>query len=167
MKKLLRLFVIAILLTSTINAQERKERIEKRADFTPEQIAELHTKKMTLNFDLDKNQQKAVYDLKKKQAEEHQIMRKDFRHKNQDGVKPTSDERFQFKNNQLKRQLETKNAMKNILRKDQFEKWEKISNAKIKNGRRNLDKPKRMHQDCIRKNLKNDRHQSRFFKTRS
>ncbi len=45
MKKLLRLFVIAILLTSTINTQERKERTEKRADFTSEQIAELHTKK--------------------------------------------------------------------------------------------------------------------------
>ncbi len=50
MKKLLRLFVIAILLTSTINAQERKERTGKRADFTPEQIAELHTKKNDIKF---------------------------------------------------------------------------------------------------------------------
>jgi Skp family chaperone for outer membrane proteins len=167
MKKLLGLFVIAILLTSTINAQERKGRIGKRADFTPEQIAELHTKRLTLNFDLDKNQQKAVYDLKKKQAEECQIMRKNFRQKNQNGIKPTSDERFQFKNNQLERQLETKNAMKNILQKDQFEKWEKISNAKMKYGRRYIDKPNRVNQGCIRKNFKNDGRQSRFFKNRS
>lgn len=167
MKKLVRLFVIAILLTTTINAQERKGRVGKRADFTPEQIAELHTKKMTLNFDLDKNQQKAVYDLKKKQTEERQIKKKDFRQKNQIDVKPTSEERFKFKNNQLERQIETKNALKNILRKDQFEKWEKINNARKKDGRRSMDKPKRMNQDCIRKNLKNDGQPSRQFKNRN
>ena len=53
MKKLI--LVIALTLSSLTFAQSRKS-----IEMTPEQVAELQTKKMTLDLDLTANQQKEV-----------------------------------------------------------------------------------------------------------
>ena len=43
---------------------ERPQRINKFKDFTPEQMAELKTKKMTLDFDLTEAQKKEICNRK-------------------------------------------------------------------------------------------------------
>jgi len=138
MRNIIGILVVALLVSTTVNAQEKKQNNIKRTNFTSEQIATLQTKRMALNFDLDKNQQKAVYDLKKKQADERKNNIKNFRQKRQNNIKPTNDERFNFQNTRLEKQLENKVAMKNILTKDQFSKWEKFDKSQRRNGNNRL-----------------------------
>ena len=60
MKKLVGLTVIVLLFSLTISAQQKQERSQRGSDFTPEQKATLMDKKMTLDLDLDKNQETDV-----------------------------------------------------------------------------------------------------------
>jgi hypothetical protein len=146
MKKLVGIAAIAILFSLTINAQEKKENIKKRAPLTSEQSATLQSKKMALHLDLDKNQQAAVYKLMKKNAEERQLKREEISEKRKKGVALTKEERFQLQNDRLDKQLEQKAAMKNILSKEQYEKWEKTNFAKKRNARKKMEKSNRMNQ---------------------
>ena len=72
MRKIVGILVIAFLVSTTVNAQGNKNKIGQKSEFSPEQQATLQTKRMTLHFDLDKNQQEAIYALKKRQADERQ-----------------------------------------------------------------------------------------------
>ena len=78
MKNIVLIFLAAF--TLSVSAQEkdmRKERKMKGNDFTPEQMAELQTKKMTLDLDLTEKQQKQVYKLNLTDAKERkQFMEK-------------------------------------------------------------------------------------------
>ena len=67
MKKII--LIVLVLLTIQVSAQERKqefrkgerkERINKFKDFSPEEVAELQTKRMTLDLDLTPSQQKQI-----------------------------------------------------------------------------------------------------------
>ncbi len=133
MKKLAGLLSIILLLSMTMEGQERKERKErhrKGADLTTEQMATLKTKKMTLFLDLDQNQQKEIYNLLKEQTELRQSKMAAFKEKRKEGVELTSDDKFQMQNDQLDQQIKNKAAMKNLLSKEQFEKFEKASKRK-------------------------------------
>ena len=57
MKNIIGILVVVLLVSTTINAQNKKGNNRKGDDFTPEQMATLQTKSMTLKLDLDKNQQ--------------------------------------------------------------------------------------------------------------
>lgn len=138
--------------------KERPQRMQKFADFTPEEIAELRTKKMVLDFDLTDTQQKEVYKLNLKEAKERKQMmderkakmearRNDISEGKVKREKLSKEERFNMVNNKLDKQIAHKKEMKSILNKDQFEKWEKVSKArfnknkkavkqKIRNGKR-------------------------------
>jgi len=98
-------------------------------------MATLQAKKMTLRLDLDANQQKAVHKVLLKSAEERQNFRNENMQKRKDGIKPTSEERFNMENMRLEKQLAHKNEMKKILNKDQYEKWQKGMIGKMKKGK--------------------------------
>jgi len=137
MKKLVGLTAIVILFSLTISAQRQNERQGKRADYSPEQIATLQTKKMALRLDLNENQKKEVQKLTLKYAEERQQLRATLQKNKQDGTGLTSNERFERENMRLERQLAHKNSLKKILTDEQFEKWEATnkSNKRIGNKR--------------------------------
>ena len=141
MKKLVGLVTIAILFSLTVNAQQNRENARKRTQLNSEQSATLQSKKMALHLDLDKNQQAAVYELMKKNADERQLKREEFSEKRQKGDALTNDERFQIQNDRLDNQLEQKAAMKDILSKEQFEKWEKVNMTKNRNAKKKMGKP--------------------------
>ena len=130
MKKLAGLISIVLLLSMTMNAQEVKERIRMGSDLSTEQMATLKTKKMTLFLDLNQQQQKEVYNLLKEQVDLRHSTMAAFKEKRTEGVELTSDEKFQMQNNRLDQQIKNKAAMKNILSKDQFEKFEKANMKK-------------------------------------
>lgn len=130
-----KIFLIALaLVTIQVNAQERKqdfrkgdrmERGERLKDFTPEEIAELKTKRMTLDLDLTESQQKKIQKLnlenamdRKAKMEERQAKMKDSKEK------PSKEERLAMINERLDKQIEMKKKMKNILNDEQFAKWE-------------------------------------------
>lgn len=152
MKKLV--LVVLALVTIQVTAQNKKQgarngdQIEKgqgMSDFSPEEIAQLQTKKMTLALDLTKSQQKEVEKIILEKAKEQQAFREDRQAKRQagKGEKPSKEERLKWMNERLDRQIEMKEKMKNILNDEQFEKWEKI-NKKQQSQKSGKDKGRKM-----------------------
>ncbi len=110
--------VLMLLVGFTSIAQNRAMK-----DMTPEQIATLKTKKMTLALDLTDSQQAQIQELNFANA----TMRKAKRdERKKSDTKPTADERYEMQNERLDHQIENKAKMKEILSNAQFEKWEKI-----------------------------------------
>ncbi|MBN4070239.1 hypothetical protein JYT76_00995 [Olleya sp. AH-315-F22] len=143
MKKLI--LIVMALVTMQITAQEQKrehkqrdkqERTQRFKDFTPEQIAKLQTKKMSLKLDLTEAQQRNIEKIYLANAKERLAKRKERkleREKN-NGKKQSKDERFNFMNGRLDKQISNKKEMKRILSKEQFEKFEKGINQKRRKG---------------------------------
>ena len=154
MKKVI--LIVLALVTIQVSAQNRKqefrkgERTEKGQrmnDFTPQEMAQLQTKKMTLALDLTNSQQKEVEKIHLEKAKEQQAFREDRQAKRKDGKgeKPTKEERLERMNGRLDKQIEMKEKMKKILNDEQFEKWEKINKRKQfqKSGKNKERKMKR------------------------
>ena len=137
MKNSVKLFVFLFLISITVGAQQRGERGNQ---FTPEQKATLQVKKMTLLLDLNKSQQDAIYTLAKNNALMRETMRANFQERRKNGTRPTSDERYQQSKLRLNKQIAHKAAMKKILTKAQFEKWEK----NMQNGKKRMGKAAKM-----------------------
>ena len=104
--------------------KENREMRMQKADFTPEQQATLHTKKMTLALDLTEAQQKEIYNLNLAQAKERQKNREGFKKAKESGTKPTEQERYDNMVARLDNQITVKNKMKNILKSEQYATWE-------------------------------------------
>jgi protein CpxP len=156
MKKLVGLTAIVILFSLTISAQRQNERQGKRADYSPEQIATLQTKKMALRLDLNENQKKEVQKLTLKYAEERQQLRATLQKNKQDGTGLTSNERFERENMRLERQLAHKNSLKKILTDEQFEKWEATNKSNKRIGNKRMgDRQGFKKGDASRKQYKN------------
>jgi len=147
MRNIIGILVVVLLASTAINAQGRKENNRKGVNFTPEQTATLQTKRMTLRLDLDKNQQEAVYDLQKNKMLVRKAMRNAMLERKANGNTPTSDELFQLKSSRLDRMQLHSDAMKEILTKEQFEKWENHQKVKMKDGKRRMTKAKRNNQE--------------------
>jgi hypothetical protein len=154
MKKLVGLMAVAMLFTLTITAQEKKEFSKKRTPFTSEQTATLQSKKMALHLDLDEKQQNAVYELMKKNADERKKKMTALKEKKEQGLALSAEERFQHENDRLDNQREQKAAIKNILTKEQYEKWEKANIAKKKNSNRKMGKLKNMRHERNERDMK-------------
>ena len=106
------------------NRQKRddfRERHHQKSDFSPQQMAELKSKQMTLHLDLNDKQQKAVKKLVLSQAE----MRQELIDQNKEGEKLSLDEMFEIKSKLLDEKIKAKNEMRSILTEEQFQKWEK------------------------------------------
>ena len=135
-----KLALIAIALFTLHGMAQSKHNIEKRQelrrDMTPQDIASLKSKQMTLKLDLSDAQQRQVYNLILAQAEEGQKLRKAHLAKKEKGLKPTKDELVAFRNQKLDRQIEMKRKMKAILSAEQYAKLEKMKlERKGKKGR--------------------------------
>ena len=151
MKKLVGLTVVILLISFSINAQQKQERNRKGSDFTPEQNATLMAKKMTLQLDLDENQQKEVFTLMKQHMTEREVKMTEFKKQKENGTDFTSEQRFEMQNSKLDKQIQHKTAMKTILSKDQFEQWEKTMKTRKRNanrkGMKNGDTRGRQHKN--------------------
>ncbi|GGH40314.1 hypothetical protein IA57_02020 [Mangrovimonas yunxiaonensis] len=118
MKKLV--LIALALMAFTANAQERKN--HDKPNFTPEEVAELRTKQMTLDLDLTEAQQKQVGKINLEEAT--------FRHQKRSAMKtgeasekPSKEARLKMKHEMLDRQIELKAKMKQVLNESQYEKW--------------------------------------------
>jgi len=129
-----------LLIGTTTMAQEKKERLHRggMSDMTPEQIATLQTKKMTLELDLSEAQQDQLYTLNLESAKTKKAKREEIKSLKKTGErqKPSSEERYALKSKRLDAQLAHKEEMKKILSEEQMEKWEKIHLNKRKHHRK-------------------------------
>ncbi len=138
MKKLI--LIALALVTIQVSAQNKKqgerrgdpmERGQRMSDFTPEEMAQLQTKKATLLLDLTDSQQKKVEKLHLENAKERQAFREARQAKRKDGSGNTNkEERLKMANQRLDKQIEMKKKMKKILNDEQFEKWEVFQTQK-------------------------------------
>ena len=105
----------------------------ERPDFTPEQVAEIRTKELTLLLDLNSKQQDAIKALELSAAKERHEKRTSMKESEE---KPSDEEKFQHITERLDKKIAFKKSMKSILDNDQFEKWEKSMMAREKKNRR-------------------------------
>lgn len=150
-----RLIVLAALVISSASfAQEdhkekrehhRKGKMEMMKDFSPEQMATLKTKKMTLALDLNNSQQDKIYALSLKTAKERKAKmeaRKKEMEK-RDGKRPelSSDEKYKRANERLDKQIAMKKELSSILTKEQLEKLEQMKKrSKMKKRKAHMRK---------------------------
>ena len=139
MKNLLMIAIAFFTLNAT--AQERKkdgqkgdvkERMEMRNDMTPEEMAKLQTKKMTLELDLTDKQQVEVEKVLLVEAKTRKIKMEEFKAKKDkaESEKPSKEDRLKMANERLDYQIEHKKKMKAILNADQFAKLEKMQDER-------------------------------------
>ncbi len=152
-KKLVSLALIALITVGAF-AQNQK-RGDRKSDLTPEQFAELQTKKMTLNLDLSEAQQKKVYDLNNEQAIKREAKRKEMMAQREKGEKPTGKNSFERKNSRLDAQMAHQNEMKKILNDKQFETWKNSRKHKAhKMKKRGKDKKMEQNSTGNKKQMK-------------
>jgi periplasmic protein CpxP/Spy len=143
MKKLV--LIVMALVAMQVTAQEQRrehkqrdkqERSQRFKDFTPEQIAELQTKKMALRLDLTEAQQRDIKKIHLANAKERQAKREEQKLKREknNGEKLSKEERYDIMNERLDKQISNKKEMKRILSKEQFEKFERNLNLKQRKG---------------------------------
>lgn len=139
MKKSILVALLLIGLIATAQSKDSKERRHRNGmqDFTPEQMATLQTKKMTLALDLNPEQQtriKAVHlenaKMRKTKMEERKAQKK-----SEEKTKPTSEERYAMSITRLDAKIAQKAEMKSILSDAQYDKWEKMHNRRGKHGK--------------------------------
>jgi periplasmic protein CpxP/Spy len=122
--------------------RDKQERSQRFKDFTPEQIAELQTKKMALILDLTEAQQRDIKKIHLANAKGRQAKREEQKLKREknNGEKRSKDERFNLMNERLEKQISNKKEMKRILSQKQFEKFEKNQNLKQRKGQAHKQK---------------------------
>ncbi len=131
MKKLVSIALMA-LFTIGVFAQDGRKK-QRKQEFTVDQIATLKTKKMTLLLDLNSQQQEQILEINKQKAAEHKTKKAARKALKERDTKPTSEELFNMKNDQLDNMIAHKAAMKKVLTAEQFETWQQ---ARKKKGKR-------------------------------
>ncbi|MEJ1224102.1 hypothetical protein [Sediminicola sp. 1XM1-17] len=111
--------------------REHRQR-ENLKDLSPEQMATLQTKRMTLALDLTATQQKQMQDFNLEEATSRMARMNEMKVKRESGevTKPTSEERYAMHTARLDQRIAQKSQMKQLLSKEQFEKWEKMQQRK-------------------------------------
>jgi hypothetical protein len=129
MKKL----IVLVVLMAGISAMAQKPERERgnrgaMGDMTPEQIATLQTKKMTLALDLTDAQQEQIQRLNLENATARAAKMEEMKAKKESGEakKLTSEERYAMQTARLDHQIVQKEKMKEILNTEQYGKWEKM-----------------------------------------
>jgi protein CpxP len=123
MKKLASIALVALFTISTFAQRQQKK--QQRPDFTVDQIAELQTKKMTLQLDLNEKQQEEILEINKRKAVERKQKTEARKAIKGDDKKPSNDEIFKIKSERMDKMIAHKAEMKKILNEAQFETWEK------------------------------------------
>lgn len=146
MKKLLMIAMAVFAFQMTTAQAEEKGR--KAMDLTPEEMATLKTKKMTLYLDLNKSQQDDIYKVNLENAKLRKAHMAERKAKKETGEasKPSKEERVAMMNKMLDHKIAVKAKMKDILNDEQYEKWEKAQarrHAKMKEKAKNKRKGKR------------------------
>ena len=125
--------VVLIVLMAGITAMAQKPERERghrgdMKDMSPEQIATLQTKQMTLALDLSDAQQKEIQSINLENAVKRSEKMDEMKARKESGEanKLTSEERYAMKTAMLDHQIAQKEKMKKILNKEQYEKWEKM-----------------------------------------
>lgn len=130
MRTLITLFAFTIIFNVT--AQEKKLQ-EPRPQFSPEQIAELQTKKMELEYELNDKQRKEIYNLNRELAQKRQENLEEMKARKAENKALTSDEKYQIELKRLDEQKKHQTEMKRILGDEKYKTWKENHKAQRMN----------------------------------
>ncbi|MDO1512138.1 hypothetical protein Q2T41_05655 [Maribacter confluentis] len=150
MKKLVLAILVMAGLSATAQDHDIKSKRGTMKDLSPEQVATLQTKKMTLALDLNETQQSKLKSIFIEEAKMRKSRMEDFKAQKEDGKKLTAEERYKRQNERLDHQIERKNAIKSILGAEQYAKWEKMDHhkkRKFNDKRKDHKKERRMSRE--------------------
>jgi Spy/CpxP family protein refolding chaperone len=128
MKKVFVMMLLAVGLTAF--AQEKKQ-AANRAEMeklSPEQRNELRLKKLTMELNLNDNQQKEIGKIIAEQTTKREAMMTERKANKEKGVKPSADERFARESKKLDEEKAMQDRIRKILTPDQYKKWEDRQN---------------------------------------
>ena len=144
------LLIMLVLMSSTVMLAQRpnNQGPNKRgdhsknryADFTPEQVANLETKKMTLLLDLSGQQQTQINAIQLQIAKNRAAQHTERKGKRKDSM-PSSEQRYAKMEAALDQRIAIKDQFKSVLNKDQFKRWEEHQKSRI--ARRSSGRGKR------------------------
>lgn len=145
MKKLVLIAIAFVTLQATAQPQHRGDQkrgqrsIERLQNFSAEELAEIQTKRMTLQLDLTDAQQQEVRELlvaQNKARKEKLEAFKKAREENQITERPSKEDRLENLNERLDNQIAMKRKMKEILSEEQYSRWEKSLAIKARKNKR-------------------------------
>lgn len=127
-----RLILAVVMLTGFLLTAQEGDRFRHKMgakDLTPEQLATLKTKKLTLALDLTEAQQQAIQKLTLEQVQLHRSKRTEMQERRKDDpeARPSKEERYKHQLDRLDEMIAHKANMKEVLTETQFEKWERLS----------------------------------------
>ncbi|MFD2915528.1 hypothetical protein [Psychroserpens luteus] len=140
MKKLI-LIAMAFVTLQAVAQDKRKggEKSERKMmkDLSPEEIATLGSKKMTLELDLSTTQQAQVKAVLLEQAttRKQKMAEREKMRNGDDNKRLTKEERLEMTNAKLDSQIAMKKEMKSILTAEQYEKWTKMEASRNQKGK--------------------------------
>ncbi|SHI96491.1 protein of unknown function [Arenibacter nanhaiticus] len=126
------IIVFAMLIGFTAMAQKeglQKNARETRQQMTPEQIATLQTKKMTLALDLSPAQEKQLMTLNLKAAKERSKKMQERKASKAKGeeAKLSAEQGYDLRTEMLDRKIAHQRNLKTILSPEQFSTWQKMA----------------------------------------
>ncbi len=121
MKKIFSLALISLLTVSAFGQDQQRK--NNRFDLTPDQIAEVQTKKMVLHLDLSEKQQQQIQEINKRNTIDRKGKMEERKTLSEKGQNLSSDEFVKRMNVRLDRQIAHQKEMKKILNEKQFETW--------------------------------------------
>ena len=130
--------------TISVTAQKDNSRALKKehrmtlSEFSPEELAQLKVKRLTLKLDLTEVQQQKIQamELEKLTARKAKIEARKNKTLAEVSKKPQREEHLARINERLDRQIAEKEAMKSLLDAAQYEKWEQLEAKPPKKNRR-------------------------------
>ena len=142
MKNFALILMMVIAVTFTANTQEKtaQKKRQNRRQFTVEQNTELAVKRMTLALDLNEKQQNQIKPLLMTQAAQRKTAIEKMKKARENKQKPSEEELFTMRSQQLGNQIAMKKSMKEILTKEQFEEFEKMVKMRKTKGKKMLEK---------------------------
>ncbi len=133
-------FVVA---QKNVNAKKnhsKKNQMQTIKEFTPEQMATLKTKKMTLALDLTESQQKKIYDYNLENTHAINAYKEENKKQKEAKVKLTSDQKYEKMNATLDKKIEMKSKLKSILNEAQYQKWENAQKERTHKKKKHFSK---------------------------
>ena len=146
MKKAARILSLLLIFTISTNAQKRDKKKEK-SQFSIEQRTTLAIKKMTLALGLTSEQQVKVKPLISDKFADKKALKMKMKADKKTKKKLTTQERFEMINKRLDKEIAFQNSMKQILTKEQFEKFLKKKSRKVNKLKKRVRKHKEENSD--------------------
>ena len=139
-----RLILAVVMLSGFLLTAQDGDRFRHKmgaGDMTPEQLATLKTKKLTLALDLTEAQQQAIQKITLEQVQLQKAKRSEMQEKRKANpdMRPSQEERYQYQLDRLDEMIAHKANMKEALTQVQYEKWERLNmhrNKHMKSKRR-------------------------------